>query len=242
MSYHRTPVSRTATAVPAGAIGSPQNNTNTAPAAPTNGTSHSMYTQKLWTRYSHLKDVEDAKNALIEDVLSRYDAVVRQCQTLIAEQDAQGSHRNGSINASAYQQQEAEWIAHLQGLLNGNPFVVVIVDGNNLLFNDSYIRDGEKGGRRAAIVLRDEISEWVPKCVEQAPTEFKILIKVYADFKGLSGTLKKGGIIESLSTFADFTRGFNTLFDFVDVGRGDVDSRIVGRSWSFESFIIASTT
>jgi hypothetical protein len=223
MSYHRTPVSRTATVIPIGVIGSPQTNTNMTPAAPTNGISSSTYAQDHWTRYSHLKGVEDAKNALIEDMFSRYDAVMCQCQALMDEQ-------NGSTGSLAYQQRQDEYIAHLQGLLNSNPFVVVIVDGNSLLLNDSFIRDGEKGGRRAAVVLKDEITEWAPKSVESVPSDFEILIKVYADFKSLAGTFVKGGVIEKYSVFGDFTRGFNTLFDFVDVGGGDVNSRIVGRS------------
>jgi hypothetical protein len=42
-----------------------------------------------WTSYHHLKGVDGAKNALIEDILSRYDALMLQCQSLINEQNAQ---------------------------------------------------------------------------------------------------------------------------------------------------------
>ena len=218
------------TALPVGVIGSPQINTNMVSTAPTNGNSQSTFAQDHWTRYHRLKGVEDAKDALIEDVFSRYDAVVRQCQTLIDEQNAQNGNNNGTTSHSTYQQDQLAYIQHLHTLMDSNPFVVAVVDGNALLFNDSFLRDGEKGGRRAAVVLKDELTDWIPKHVEHAPSEFKILVKVYADFKGLIGTFMRGDIIESPSTFADFTRGFNTLFDFVDIGTGDANSRIVGRS------------
>lgn len=230
MSNHRSAVIQIiVTPAPApGVIGSSQNNTNMAPAAPTNGASYS-YAQDHWTRYSHLKGVEDAKNTLIEDVLSRYDAVVRQLKGLIDEQNASNS------NESAIMHQQAEYIVYLQNLMNGNPFVVVVVDGNNFLFNDAFIRDGEKGGRSAAVAFKDELTEWVPKDVEDAPSDFKILIKVYADFKGVASAYMKGGVIEKVSTLAEFARGFNTLFDFVDIGSGDANSKIVGMSWSHSS-------
>jgi hypothetical protein len=70
----------------------------------------------------------------------------------------------------------------------------------------------------------------VTKSVEQPPSDFKILIEVYADFKGLADTFMRGGVIEKMSTFGDFARGFNARLDFVDVGDGDVNNKLVGRS------------
>jgi hypothetical protein len=215
---------------PPGVTGLPQANTNTnpTPAAQTNGPPQS-FAQDHWTRYHHLKGVEGAKNALIEDVLSRYDAVMLQCQNLINEQNAQTARSNASAHDSALLGQQAEYIRYLENLMNGNPFVVVIVDGNNFLFNDAFIRDGEIGGRAAAVVFKDELTEWVFKSIEDPPNGFKILIQVYADLKGLAGTFVRGGVIENMSTFGEFVRGFNTLFELVDIGGGNVDSRITGR-------------
>ena len=237
MSNHRSvaiPLTAAHAAVP-GVIGSQQNNINTdmAPAAPTNGGSQS-FAQDHWARYDQLKgvlkSVDNAKNALIEDVLSRYDSVVRQCQNLIDEQNAREIRNKRCNDVAALLNQQAEYITHLQNLMNSNAFIVVVVDGNNFLFKNAFIRDGEKGGRRAAVVFKDEVTEWVSKSVEQPPSDFKILIEVYADFRGLAGTFMSGGVIEKMSTFGEFARGFNTLFEFVDIGDGDVNSRLVGKS------------
>lgn len=233
MSTYRAPVVplTVAPTAAAGVIGSSQVNTNPTPVTAQTNRSSQSFAQDHWNRYHHLKGVDDAKNALIEDILSRYDSVVRQCQNLIDEQNAQNGRTNGGNHDSAVQQEQAAYIQYLQNLMNANPFVVVIVDGNNFLFNDAFIRDGEKGGRRAAVVFKDELSEWVSKSVEHAPSDPKILIKVYADFKSVAGTFARGGVIENMSTFGEFARGFNAMFDFVDIGGGDVNSKIIGRSW-----------
>lgn len=212
-------------------------NTTMAPAAPTNGAPHS-FAQDLWARYAQLKDLGGAKNALIEHVLNRYDSVMRQCQELIEEQNAREIHISRAREFSALIQQQDKYINHLQNLMNGNPFIVVVVDGNNFLFNDAFIRDGEEGGRSAAAFFKDEVTEWVSESVVPPPTNFKVLIKVYADFKSLAGTLIRGGVIENMTTFEEFARGFNfdTLFELIDIGGGDVNSRILGKPWSQAHF------
>jgi hypothetical protein len=208
-------------------IGSPQVNTKTATA--TNGTSHS-YAQDHWTRYGALKGVEDAKNTLIEDILSRYDAVVRQCNTLVEQQNATAGRDPSVNNSKMYQelQEATAFVSHLQNLMNGSPFITVVIDGNSLLFDEAFVRDGEKGGRRAAVVLKNELTDWVPRSVKHAPSDFKIMVKVCANFKYLAGTYMRAGAIDTPSMFGDFSRGFNTLFDIVDIGNDDVNSKIVG--------------
>ena len=202
------------------------------PATPTKGVPHS-FAQDHWVRYRQLKGMDGAKDTLIEDVLTRYDSIVRQLKGLIDERNASNS------NESALLQEQAGYIDYLQKLMNGNPFVVVVVDGNNFLFNEAFIRDGEEGGRSAAVAFKDELTEWVPKNVEDAPSDFKIQVKVYADFKGVATTYMKGGVIEKMSTFAEFIRGFNTHFDFVDIGGGDANSKILGMLWSHVPFSCA---
>jgi hypothetical protein len=208
-------------------IGSPQANTKSA--TTTNRTAYS-YAQDHWTRYGTLKGVEDAKNTLIEDILSRYDAVVRQCNTLAEEQNASAGRDSSANKNKMYQElQEANaFVTHLQNLMNGSPFITMVIDGNSLLFDEAFVHDGENGGRRAAMVLKDELTDWVPTSVKHAPSDFKIMVKVCANFKYLAGTYMRAGVIDSPSTFGDFSRGFNTLFDIIDIGNGDVNSKVVG--------------
>lgn len=59
--------------------------------------------------------------------------------------------------------------------------------------------------------------------LEDLPSDNNIVVRIYANIKGLAETCCKAGIISKASTVEDFTRGFTRskhLFDFVDVGHG----------------------
>ncbi|EFE29862.1 CCCH zinc finger DNA binding protein [Trichophyton benhamiae CBS 112371] len=102
------------------------------------------------------------------------------------------------------------------------PFVIALLDGDGMIFRDSLVQQGEKGGKDAAnqlwLAIRDYTSETFTNI--HSP---KIVARIYANVRGLGETLFKAGIIDKLSVFEDFVRGFNggrLLFDFVDVGSG----------------------
>jgi hypothetical protein len=107
---------------------------------------------------------------------------------------------------------------------NRNAFVVVLLDGDGMIFDDYLIQKGEKGGKEAANLIWAAVNEFV---VRQLPhlSSPKIVTRVYANVKGLSDTLCKSGIIDNPGIFEAFTKGFNDklLFDFVDVGSGKKD-------------------
>ncbi|KAI4677152.1 uncharacterized protein J4E88_006959 [Alternaria novae-zelandiae] len=100
-----------------------------------------------------------------------------------------------------------------------NPYVLVLIDGNNYIFNDEFIRDKEEGGMRAARMLNDAIEKYLQQSVSQARTA-RIHVKIYADLTNLSKQLARSKLVglekRSLSPFsAAFTRAIS-LFDFVD--------------------------
>jgi hypothetical protein len=179
-----------------------------------------------WLRYAQLRGVEDTKNNFIQDILTRYDSVLRQCQDLINQQDARRDSISDLTERELLVCQQN--VAHMQRLLDREPFVTVLIDGNSLIFKDAFLRDGEKGGRQAAVEFRDAIAQWVPDSIISPPAEFRMNIKVYVDFRGLAGILLRNGTLDNLFTLGDFARGFNSLFDFVDIGGGDVNDKIVG--------------
>ena len=53
-------------------------------------------------------------------------------------QNAREIHISRGNRVSALLHEQTEYIAYLQKLLNTNPFIVVVVDGNNFLFNDAW--------------------------------------------------------------------------------------------------------
>lgn len=61
----------------------------------------------------------------------------------------------------------------------------------------------------------------------------KIVVRIFANVKGLGNTYHQAGIIDMTSVMDDFVRGFNEsglLFDFIDVGqsKGSAEDKIAG--------------
>ncbi|CAN9082727.1 unnamed protein product [Alternaria alternata] len=100
-----------------------------------------------------------------------------------------------------------------------NPYVLVLIDGNNYIFNDEFVREKEEGGMRAARMLNEAIEKYLQQSVPQARSA-RIHVKIYADLTNLSKQLARSKVIglekRSLSPFsAAFTRAIS-LFDFID--------------------------
>ncbi|RYN41530.1 hypothetical protein AA0112_g2417 [Alternaria arborescens] len=100
-----------------------------------------------------------------------------------------------------------------------NPYVLVLIDGNNYIFNDEFVREKEEGGMRAARMLNKAIEKYLQQSVPQAGSA-RIHVKIYADLTNLSKQLARSKVIglekRSLSPFsAAFTRAIS-LFDFID--------------------------
>lgn len=123
-----------------------------------------------------------------------------------------------------------------------NAFVVVLLDGDGMIFNEDLLQQGEKGGKEAASALWSAANDFVQRVLPHLPSP-KILARIYANVKGLGDVLQKTSIIDRASLFEDFARGFNgskLLFDFIDVGTGKdkADDKITGQSF-FLSFTLS---
>ncbi|KAM0722409.1 hypothetical protein Q7P37_001850 [Cladosporium fusiforme] len=201
------------------------NNTSTNGSHSTNGASiNTSYSLDLRARFSGLKSTEDAKNTLIEDTFSRYDAVCRQIDDLLKQKGSQSTdHTACQDREKFYEEREKiyqQQLMHFQRLLNREPFVLILIDGIKMIFHEVFLQDGEKGGRKAALVLKDDISEWIPGNIISPPSEYKIMIMVYADFKLCAK-------IYGSSVFEEFARGFNSVSNFIDIGGGDASEKLM---------------
>lgn len=113
------------------------------------------------------------------------------------------------------------------------PFFLVMIDGDGMVFEDPYLRQGEQGGKDAANQLWAAVREYSSRSFSSIRSP-KIVTRIYANVKGLAEACFKAGLVERPSLIEDFVRGFNgsrLLFDFVDVGGGKdrADDKIAGR-------------
>ncbi|KAI0007945.1 hypothetical protein F4779DRAFT_589245 [Xylariaceae sp. FL0662B] len=103
-------------------------------------------------------------------------------------------------------------------LKNLNPYVLVLIDGDGLLFKDSLVKQGLDGGRKAA----NQLQQTLAKQFNQTD-HIEVIAKVVADVSSLSKAMKRDGFVDSNTLLRDFIFGFNQAkasFDFVDVGQG----------------------
>ncbi|KAH9827470.1 zinc finger protein [Teratosphaeria destructans] len=191
----------------------------------------------FWSRYESARLNDLVKNVLLEDVITRYENLVIKHNQYVKDH-----HREREL-ATNFVETEARYkglLDHLQGLLNRDPFVLLLIDGDGLIFRSSYLRDGENGGRRAADALNRAVKRWTAENVVDCKTlDVKVVVRVFANIKGLATVCTNGGIISSPDVLEQFARGFtrgNNLFDFVDVGYGKdrADSKV---SETFKLFL-----
>ncbi|OAX77199.1 hypothetical protein ACJ72_08505 [Emergomyces africanus] len=91
-----------------------------------------------------------------------------------------------------------------------------------MVFQDSFLQQGEQGGKDAANQLWAAIRDYASRNLPNVPSP-KIIARVYANAKGLADACYRAGLVERPGLVGEFTRGFNgsrLLFDFVDVGSG----------------------
>ncbi|KAI1780669.1 hypothetical protein F4818DRAFT_396443 [Hypoxylon cercidicola] len=99
-----------------------------------------------------------------------------------------------------------------------NPYVMVLIDGDGLLFKEHLVRQGVAGGRKAADELRKAVSD---KYSYSEETPIEVVVEVVANVSGLSKAMKRDGCLDDETTLNDFISGFNQAkvpFHFVDLG------------------------
>lgn len=105
-------------------------------------------------------------------------------------------------------------------------FILVLIDGDGMIFDDRLIQNGEAGGREAAGLLWNAVMDHFQSDTG-LPSDVRIVARIYANLKGLGDVCKKSGIFSTSSMIEDFARGFTGskhLFDFVDVGVGKANN------------------
>ena len=107
-----------------------------------------------------------------------------------------------------------------------------------MIFNQRYLAEGEAGGREAAAKLSEHLRSYCQSSIKNMPPDFKVIVRIYVNLKGLADTCYKTGLIDSPATMNHFAYGFTgskILYDVVDVGIGKerADSKIAGEFFYF---------
>ncbi|KAK4155035.1 hypothetical protein C8A00DRAFT_42269 [Chaetomidium leptoderma] len=123
---------------------------------------------------------------------------------------------NNYLKVAAITAPRASTTAHIS-LQNSNPYVIVLIDGDCLLFKEALIAQGIEGGKKAAYTLREAILE---QCGSHAG-DIEVIAKVYANLAGLCKAMRRDGSLGNECDLKNFSLGFTqakATFDFVILG------------------------
>ncbi|KAJ8607878.1 hypothetical protein MRB53_039974 [Persea americana] len=219
---------------------------------------HNTEISELWARYDGVKMGDVSKNILFEDLLSRYEYLKQKHADYIQDHKRPGEDSTG---VTPRERNLAANVEHLQGLLvsdsfpcspycvfsksmrltfcglqNGNPFILILIDGDGLIFRDDLICQGEAGGIEAAAILQQTTVSWAAGHVVECPSDIKVSVRVYAHLHQLAKALSKDQGSLPISLLKAFFQGFSSspLVDFVDIGplNYGTEAKLTGKSCS----------
>lgn len=118
-------------------------------------------------------------------------------------------------------QQQLESVKVDGGHDSSHPYVLVLIDGNELIFRNNFLSQGDQGGHNAARALFQNINEYVFSTIDTLPVDIKVIVRVYVDMEELCSLCLRAGLVNHASQIKMFVRGFcqdRTLIDLIDVG------------------------
>ncbi|KAF2126592.1 hypothetical protein P153DRAFT_297477 [Dothidotthia symphoricarpi CBS 119687] len=180
-------------------------------------------------RHEQFEQYDKEKAKFVNELVARYEYLSQRYEALLSERNRE---HDWVVAWQAEKQQYEKYMKNMQRAMADNPFVMVLIDGDGMIFREEFVSDGERGGRRAASQLYAAVQEYIETETTDIPLGARIVCRVYANVRGLGDVLVKTGAVEYVGQFEDFMRGFTrgkTLFDFIDVGSGKdrADEKII---------------
>ncbi|UKZ77815.1 hypothetical protein TrVFT333_005541 [Trichoderma virens FT-333] len=174
--------------------------------------------RRLEEQWNLVMAEDERKHALISDLFGHISDLTAQ----LAEAHMDLRDRKDMLELKRTKLDQAEkQIEDLRRKTDEHVFSMVIIDGDNMPFQDEFVREGLLGGKRVASLLRKAIAEDIKTRFPSLPANAQVVIRVYANLKGLSKKYRE--LLPDSASFEDFVRGYNTVHptcDFIDAGCG----------------------
>ncbi|KAJ5697951.1 hypothetical protein N7488_011635 [Penicillium malachiteum] len=168
-------------------------------------------------RYRQIGAVDQQKNQLIEDLLQRVTELENSFQREKLDHERETRfNRDIQLHEMELMQQ----IAQIKNIMDREPFVVVLLDGEAIIFKDDFLQLGEEGGRLAAQQFYAGMHAYILSNLPSIHTP-KIITKLYLNVKGFAENCARSSIISDPALIHDFIRGFNETMSYseiVDIG------------------------
>ncbi|KAG0649144.1 hypothetical protein D0Z07_4472 [Hyphodiscus hymeniophilus] len=175
--------------------------------------------ESLATCFAQLAKQDQSRSELTDGLLKRLHVYEQDIDRLKMDLEDQTKSRIG------YQQQVrvlSEQKMRIEQLIDKDPYVVVLIDGDGSKFLDELLQEPVTGAAKAAQRLNKEIKDYL-KDTPLSAVNLPILVRVFANLNDLARSLRLSNVIESadnMRTFAEQFTNSRAEFDFINVGRG----------------------
>ncbi|KAF2141907.1 uncharacterized protein K452DRAFT_35282 [Aplosporella prunicola CBS 121167] len=141
--------------------------------------------------------------------------VVRQYERLLDDyRSLRSDYEEEKENREKYKRQA-------RGLVDRNPFVLLLVDGDGYLFDDQLIKAGAEGGARAAELLAAAVRERVLE-LSRDGEHWRVVVRVCCNLAAVSRVYGRAGLVggeaRAIAPFTAAFSGAKDLFEVVDCG------------------------
>ncbi|KAJ5803229.1 uncharacterized protein N7503_005679 [Penicillium pulvis] len=170
-------------------------------------------------RYRQIGALDQQKNQLIEELLQRVTDLENSFQREKLDHERETRfNRDIQLHEMELMQQ----ISQIKNIMDREPFVVVLLDGEGIIFKDEFLQLGEEGGRNAATQFYTAMHTYLLQNLPSVNVP-KIILKLYLNVKGFTETCIRSGILADPLTVHEFIRGFNETMSYseiIDIGSG----------------------
>ncbi|KAK5098303.1 hypothetical protein LTS08_006436 [Lithohypha guttulata] len=166
-------------------------------------------------RSQRLRNLEDDKNALIDDLIRQLETNQHQLQQLRLDYEREMKYnRENQITEDALQDE----MAAIRTLLDRNNYVTALINGDALTFPKELWSRGEQGGLEAVEALRDSLKSFSRDSLPHLDT-INIHAKLFLNVRSLADTLLRLKFVDNFAMVESFLRGLmssDLLFDVFD--------------------------
>ena len=117
-------------------------------------------------------------------------------------------------------------LTHVKTLMDRDPYILVLVDGDTTNFLQESLNKGVRGGKEVADSMYNATTRYIKQCLPHLNNP-KVVVRIYANLS----ELEKTNTIPKPATIQQFVSGLNSgwvTFDFVDSGLRTI-SKVSGK-------------
>ncbi|KAF2179034.1 hypothetical protein K469DRAFT_717541 [Zopfia rhizophila CBS 207.26] len=162
---------------------------------------------------------DEAREKMVMDVLQKYAKLQEEHTTL---KNDYASERDIRRNYQSEVTRARQQLDDTERQLASSSFVLALIDGDGVIFQDMLLQAGQNGGSEAASKLQMAIRDHIAQIYETSGN-WPAMVHIYASLDKLGQKLASVGLIKHPQELRAFAQSFSVnqpLFSIIDVGQG----------------------